>query len=88
MENVMKLSDSQKYFWSLAQLVVETLGVAFVRPFVRPYVTLFLGNRSLLALEDETGKCVNKLLDRHEQEFKKFGINKARVKDFVLENLH
>ena len=40
------------------------------------------------ALEDETGKCINKLVDRHEQEFKKFGINKARVKDFVLENLH
>ena len=40
------------------------------------------------ALEDETGKCINKLLDRHEQEFKKFGINKAKVKNFVLENLH
>ena len=41
-------------------------------------------------IEDETGKCMNKLLDWHEQEFKKFGINKAKVKvkNFVLENLH
>ena len=43
------------FFWSLDQLVVETLGVAFVRtsdrPFVRPSVTLFLGNRSLLFYE-------------------------------------
>ena len=42
-------------FWSLDQLVVETLGVAFVRPYVRPfartYATLFLGNRSLLFSE-------------------------------------
>ena len=35
-------------FWSLDQLVVETLGVASVRLYVRPYVTLFLGNRSLV----------------------------------------
>ena len=40
------------------------------------------------ALEDEIGKYMNKLLDRHEQEFKKFGINKAKVKNFVVENLH
>ena len=26
------------FFWSLDQLVVETLGVAFVRPFVRSFV--------------------------------------------------
>ena len=42
-------------FWSLDQLVVETLGVAFVRTYVRTYVrssvTLFLGNRSLLFYE-------------------------------------
>ena len=40
------------------------------------------------ALEDETVKCTNQLLDRHEQEFNKFGINKAKVKNFVVENLH
>ena len=40
------------------------------------------------ALKDETGKCMNKLLDRHEQEFNKFCINKAKVKNFVVENLH
>ena len=40
------------------------------------------------ALEDETGKRMNKLLDWHEQEFKKFGINKAKVKNFVVDNLH
>ena len=39
------------------------------------------------ALKDETGKCMNKLLDRHEQ-FNKFGINKAKFKNFVVENLH
>ena len=33
-------------FWSLGQLVVETLGVAFVRLFERPFVTMFLGNCS------------------------------------------
>ena len=38
-------------FWSLDQLVVETLGVAFVRPSIRSSVTLFLGNRSLLFYE-------------------------------------
>ena len=46
-----ELSD----FQSLDQLVVETLGVASVRSFVRPSVrssvTLFLGNRSLLCYE-------------------------------------
>ena len=40
------------------------------------------------ALEDETGKCMNKLLDRHEQDFKKFGFNKAKGKNFVVESLH
>ena len=39
-------------FWSLDQLVVETLGVAFFRSYVRSYVrthaTLFLGNCSFL----------------------------------------
>ena len=40
------------------------------------------------ALEEETGKCINKLLDRHEQEFKKIGINKTKVKNFFVENLH
>ena len=39
------------------------------------------------ALEDETVKCTNKLLDRHEQDLKKFGINEANVKNFVVENL-
>ena len=42
-------------FWSLDQLVVETLGVASVRTSVSSYVctcaTLFLGNRSLLFSE-------------------------------------
>ena len=46
---------NERVFWSLDQLVVETLGVAFVRPFVRssviPYATLFLGNRSLFFSE-------------------------------------
>ena len=40
------------------------------------------------ALKDEPGKCMNKLLDRHEQEFNKLGINKANVKNFVVENLY
>ena len=34
----LELSD----FWSLDQLVVETLGVAFVRPFVRSSVRPFV----------------------------------------------
>ena len=40
------------------------------------------------AIEDETGKCMDKLLDRHEEEFKKFGINKAKVKNFVVQHLN
>ena len=40
------------------------------------------------ALEDETGKCMTKFLDRHVYEIKKFSINKAKVKNFVLKNLH
>ena len=39
-----KLAAATNVFWSLDQLVVETLGVTSVRPFV----TLFLGNSSLL----------------------------------------
>ena len=39
------------YFWSLDQLVVETLGVTSVRTSVHSYATLFLGNRSLLFYE-------------------------------------
>ena len=39
------------HFWSLNQLVVETLGVAPVRPYVRLFATLFLGNRSSLFSE-------------------------------------
>ena len=34
------------YFWSLDQRSFETLGVASVRTYVRPSVTLFLWNRS------------------------------------------
>ena len=30
------------FFWSLDQLVVETLGVAFVRTYVRSYVRSFI----------------------------------------------
>ena len=43
----LKIHALEFSYWSLDHLVVETLGVAFVRPCV----TLFLGNRSLLFYE-------------------------------------
>ena len=39
------------YFWALDQRSFETLGVVFICPSVHTYVTLFLGNRSLLFSE-------------------------------------
>ena len=38
-------------FWSLDQLLVETVGVASVHTSIRRYATLFLGNRSLFFLK-------------------------------------
>ena len=40
----LKLSD----FWSLDQLVVETLGVVFVRPYVRSFVRNAFSRKPLI----------------------------------------
>ena len=72
--------DIWRHFWSLDQLVVETVGLS-----VRPCVTLFLGNRALLFSETlQLWLVQEKFSKRFFENFHRFGQKLSKMVLFGL----